>query len=151
LTEGGIHAFLLRWLKFSAVGWMGVGVQLGTLALLTNVSLLHYLLATAMAVEVAILHNYLWHERWTWRDRGLTSSSARLARLFRFNSTTGLLSILGNVVFMRFFVGELGLPYLTGNLLSIASCAVANFLISDRFVFLSKVNAVSEPRTAVYE
>jgi putative flippase GtrA len=136
LRTGQLRTFVLRWLKFSAVGWMGVGVQLTTLTLLKSLTPIHYLLATAMAVEMAILHNYLWHERWTWGDRGLAGATGRLGRLVRFNSTTGLVSILGNVVFMRFFVGELGLHYLIGNLASIASCAVANFLISDRFVFL---------------
>ncbi len=47
-----------------------------------------------------------------------------------------MISILGNVLFMKIFVGELGLHYLLGNVASIASCAVLNFLVSDRFVFL---------------
>jgi len=64
-----------------------------------------------------------------WRSRWI-------ARLARFNSTTGMISILGNVLFMKIFVGELGLHYLLGNVASIASCAVLNFLVSDRFVFL---------------
>jgi hypothetical protein len=37
---------------------------------------------------------------------------------------------------MKLFVGEIGLHYLIGNVASIASCGVANFLISDRLVFL---------------
>ena len=52
----------------------------------------------------------------------------------RFNLTTGLVSIMGNVLLMRFFVGVLELNYLLGNLLTIASCS-ANFLIIDRLVF----------------
>jgi putative flippase GtrA len=115
---------------------MGVLVQLTALALLKGAASLHYLVATALAVESAILHNFLWHERWTWGDRGLLASPGRLLRLVRFNSTTGLVSIGGNVVFMRLFVGELGLPLLVGSLASIASCALLNFLVSDRFVFL---------------
>ena len=53
----------------------------------------------------------------------------------RFNLTTGLVSIMGNVLLMRFFVGVLELNYLLGNLLTIASCSIANFLIIDRLVF----------------
>lgn len=131
-----MRSLLLRWLKFSAVGWLGVAVQLSALTLLAGPGELHYLAATALAVETAILHNFFWHERWTWGDRGLAGAPGRLARLARFNFTTGLVSILGNVVLMRLFVGELGLHTLIGNLLSIASCAIVNFLVSDRVVFL---------------
>ena len=38
-------------------------------ALLANVPGVHYLVATAIGVEAAILTNFLWHDRWTWRDR----------------------------------------------------------------------------------
>lgn len=126
-----------RWLKFSAVGWLGVGVQLSTLTLLAGHFGVHYLVATALAVETAILHNFFWHERWTWGDRELRGAPRRFQRLLRFNLTSGSVSILGNVVFMSVFVGQFGLHYLVGNLASIASCAILNFMISDRLVFLA--------------
>jgi putative flippase GtrA len=112
---------------------MGTGLQLTVLATLTGLAGLHYLVATALAVETAILHNFLWHDRWTWGDR---KSERRLGRLLRFNTTTGLVSILGNLLFMQLFVGELGLHVLVGNLGSIACCAFLNFLLSDRVVFV---------------
>ena len=135
MTKASLRPLLRRWLKFSAVGWLGVGVQLIMLTLLTGQLGLHYLVATVLAVQSAIVHNFFWHERWTWGDRGLRRGSGRAQRLFRFNLTSGLLSILGNVVFMSVFVGQLGLHYLLGNLASIASCAVLNFVVSDRLVF----------------
>jgi putative flippase GtrA len=144
-----LKSLLLRWLKFSAVGWLGVGVQLTALTLLAGHTGLHYLAATVLAVEAAILHNFFWHERWTWGDRGLAGAPGRSSRLVRFNFTTGLVSILGNVVFMRLFVGALGLHYLVGNLASIASCAIANFLVSDRIVFLSSVETEAVEETLV--
>jgi putative flippase GtrA len=54
-----------RWLKFNAVGGIGIGVQLVVLAGLKSGLELNYLLATAVAVEVAVLHNFFWHERFT--------------------------------------------------------------------------------------
>ena len=66
----------LRWLKFNFVGLIGIGVQLLALALLKSGLHLNYLLATALAVETAVVHNFLWHERFTWRDR---VAKARLA------------------------------------------------------------------------
>jgi hypothetical protein len=58
-------------------------------------------------------------------------------KVLRFNFSSGLVSITGNVVFMSIFVGQLGLHYLVGNLASVASCALLNFLVSDRLVFLA--------------
>ncbi len=113
---------------------MGIGLQLLVLAALTGLARVHYLVATGIAVETAILHNFLWHERWTWGDR--RRSGRRLLRLLRFNTTTGLLSILGNLLFMRLFVGELSMHPIAGNLASIACCATLNFLFSDRVVFV---------------
>jgi len=129
-----MKALLLRLLRFASVGSMGTGLQLTVLASLTGLAGLHYLTATALAVETAILHNFLWHERWTWSDRG--GNGERLRRLVRFNGAIGLVSILGNLLFMRFFVGELSMHPLVGSLASIACCASLNFLLSDRVVFV---------------
>ena len=57
-----------RWLKFSAVGGIGIGVQLAVLSVLIRAGV-HYLVATAIAVEIALLHNYVWHKHWTWAGR----------------------------------------------------------------------------------
>ena len=53
---------MVRWLKFNAVGAIGVAVQLSVLAALIQLGT-HYLAATALAVETAVLQNYYWHTR----------------------------------------------------------------------------------------
>jgi len=123
-----------RWCKFSLVGAIGILVQLGVLALLTAAGV-HYLLATALAVEAAVLHNFAWHQNFTWSDRG----GGIVGRLARFHLTNGAISILGNLVLMRLLVGSLGMPPLPANLLSIAVCSLANFLAADRIVFLARL------------
>ncbi len=122
----------VRWLKFNAVGAGGIAVQLATLALLKSAWHLDYLTATALAVEAAVIHNYFWHERFTWADRTSGSSWARFAK---FNLTTGLFSIVGNVLVMKVLVSGARLNYFVANILTIATCSIVNFLVSDRFVF----------------
>ncbi len=131
---GTARNFGIRWLKFNAVGGIGIVVQLACLALLTS-SGMNYLLATVLAVEAAVIHNFFWHERFTWADRGRVSSASTALRLARFNVTTGAFSIVGNVVLMRLFVGTAHLPYLLANVLAIATGSIVNFLVSDRVVF----------------
>lgn len=123
---------LERWLKFNAVGGIGIVVQLVVLAGLKSGFELNYLLATAVAVEAAVLHNFLWHERFTWRDRRTGKS---LGRLVKFNLTAGTFSILGNLALMKLLVDGVHFEYLPANGIAIAACSMVNFLVSDRFVF----------------
>jgi putative flippase GtrA len=136
-APGPIRRLVERVLKFHAVGVIGAGVQLVALVLFKSVAGLNYLTATALAVEVAVLHNFCWHERWTWleRTRQRPGPSFLLARLLRFNLTTGLLSIAANLVLMRVFVGVFRLHYLLANVLTIVTTSLANFLLSELFVF----------------
>jgi putative flippase GtrA len=130
--ERNFAGVAVRWLKFNAVGAMGIVVQLVTLAALRSGFGIGYLTATGLAVEAAVIHNYLWHERFTWADRETRNP---LMRLLKFNLTTGMFSIGGNLLLMRLLVGELGMNYLAANLVTIATCSIVNFLVSDRVVF----------------
>jgi putative flippase GtrA len=128
-----------RWLRFNLVGAIGIVVQLAVLGMLNGVLRLDYLAATALAVEAAVLHNFLWHERFTWADRASVTRRQALLRLVRFNLTTGLVSILGNLLLMRLLVGQAHLPSVPANLMSIASCSLVNFLVSEYAVFRAQV------------
>ncbi|MFB3904734.1 MAG: GtrA family protein [Acidobacteriota bacterium] len=122
----------IRWFRFNTVGAVGIAVQLAALWFLTAVAGMHYLPATFTAVELAIVHNFLWHERWTWGDR---RGIRRIQRLIRFNLATGLVSLVGNLALMPLLVDRLHLGVVPTNLAAIACCSLANFLLADRVVF----------------
>jgi dolichol-phosphate mannosyltransferase len=132
--------------KFALVGAIGMGVQLATLGALTAFGL-HYLWATGFAVEAAVLHNFMWHQRFTWSDRSALRLAETAVRMLRFQLSNGAISILGSLLLMRGFVGHFGMSVLASNLLTIAACSVGNFLASDRWVFLSPVPAKSSRQT----
>lgn len=123
------------WLKFNAVGLIGIGVQLIVLTLLKTGLGMNYLAATVIAVETAVFHNFVWHERWTWREQTRVNTGGVLGRLLRFNLTNGLISIGGNLLLMWVFVSYLHLHYFLANMLAIGTCSILNFLASDRLVF----------------
>ncbi|HUA62072.1 MAG TPA: GtrA family protein [Verrucomicrobiae bacterium] len=127
---------LQRVLKFNAVGAIGIVVQTAALWLFWSALRIQYLAADAMAVEIAVLHNFAWHEHWTWRDR-TASHRGWPGRLVRFNLSNGLISIAVNVGAMRIMAGTLHWPKLLANFVGIAAGAAANYLASDRFVFSS--------------
>jgi putative flippase GtrA len=102
-----------------------------------------YLLATGLAVEIAVIHNFLWHERFTWADRPATRPMQSLVRLAKFNASNGAVSIVGNLGLMRLLVGEMKLNYVAANLVAIVLCSLVNFLLGDRFVFEAGENAAA--------
>ena len=61
MTRSGWRSITMRWLKFNLVGGIGIAVQLLALVLLKAVLQVNYLVATALAVETAVIHNFLWH------------------------------------------------------------------------------------------
>ena len=134
-----MNPLAVRWLKFNFVGGLGIVVQLACLALLVRGLRVGYLWATAIAVETAVLHNFIWHERYTWKDRTGKAAGGGVraigTRLLRVHAGNGLISILGNLALMRLFVGSLHFPTMPSNFAAIAICAALNFAASEWFVF----------------
>jgi len=110
---------LRRWLAFSSVGTLGFGVQFAALLVLAGRFEINYLIATALAVELAILHNFLWHQRWTWSDRGTLGARHLLDRLVRFNAGTALTSFGGNLSLMWVFVSLFDIHYAAANVVAV--------------------------------
>ena len=131
---------MTRFLRFSAAGAFGFVVQIGVVALLVGAGL-HYVLATILAVEAAIVVNFLWHERWTWRDRPAANVRQRWLRLVRLNALAGVTSILGGVVITMLLVETLGIPAVTANVMTVAVLSMANFIGADTLVFRSAAGA----------
>ena len=132
-----------RFVRFNSVGIAGFALQITLLTILVYLGV-HYLIATALAVESAVLHNFFWHERWTWADRP-AGGRARLFRLARFHALNGVVSLVGNLLLMRLFVGTFGIPAIPANLLSVLSCAAVNYFGSDRVVFRDPSSHLAPP------
>jgi len=135
IPSKGRFLLLSCWLKFNSVGAMGICVQILAVYLLGSVFDLDFHWATALAVETAVLHNFFWHEQFTWSDRCAAARDRILRRLLAFNGTTGVVSIGGNLLFVSLFMHELHAPLLAANLLAIAACSLINFIVNDKLVF----------------
>jgi putative flippase GtrA len=129
---------LIRWGKFNLVGAIGMAVQLTTLALLNRCAPGHYLYASAAAVEITLLHNFIWHLHFTWRDR--RDNSALISQLTRFHLSNGLVSIVGNLALMRILVDEAHIPLLISNCIAILCCSIINFSLGNNWAFAAKAN-----------
>ncbi|HJR58944.1 MAG TPA: GtrA family protein [Vicinamibacterales bacterium] len=138
----------IRWITFNAVGLGGVVVQLSLVAVLTRVLQLAVAVATVAAVEAAVLHNFLWHQRWTWRDRPAAGLRAVIGRLARFHAVNGTVSLLGNVGATLLLV-RAGVDPVVANLAAILACSLVNFAAGNAFVFRTVSRSASSTAVAL--
>jgi putative flippase GtrA len=124
---------LLRWAKFNLVGAIGMVVQLTALALFNRWGGGHYLVASAAAIEITLLHNFWWHWQYTWRDR--RDGATWLGSCVRFHLSNGLVSMFGNLALMRLLVRGVHLPVLAANAVAILCCSIVNFCIGNHWAF----------------
>jgi putative flippase GtrA len=124
---------LMRWARFNLVGAVGMLVQLAALALFSRWAPGHYLCASAAAIELTLLHNFVWHLNYTWRDRRHTSGVA--AQLLRFHLSNGLVSMLGNLALMRVLIQNARLPLLDSSCIAILGCSAVNFCLGNSWAF----------------
>jgi putative flippase GtrA len=122
-------------MRFNAIGTMGVGIQLMLLFLLTRIFHIHYMIATLLAVQCAIIHNFFWHQRWTWKENATQNKMDALRRFVKFNTSSGTVSLVGNVGVTAALVQAVHLPLMICNLLAIGACNIANFLFAHNLVF----------------
>ncbi|MGB6623882.1 MAG: GtrA family protein, partial [Candidatus Acidiferrales bacterium] len=101
------------------------------------------LMATALGVEAAVVHNFVWHEHLTWAERRALTRKRLFLRLLAFNATTGAVSIAGNLCIVWLLIGQMHLGLLAANLCAVGACSLVNFAINDRIVFRAAGKAAS--------
>jgi putative flippase GtrA len=126
----------VRFGKFNLVGAMGMAVQLGALAAFDRLWPGHYLACTAAAVELTLLHNFVWHLHTTWRDR--RDSTATLGQLLRFHLSNGLVSMAGNLALMPLLVHGARIPVVVANAIAILCLSLVNFCLGNVWAFAAR-------------
>jgi putative flippase GtrA len=126
----------LRWCRFNLVGAVGMVLQLAALACFERWFHGHYLIATAAAVELTLVHNFVGHLHFTWRDR--RTAGAIPGQFLRFHLSNGLVSMLGNLALMPLLVRGARLPLLAANAVAVLCCSLANFCLSHLWGFASR-------------
>lgn len=122
-----------RVFKFFVAGLLGFAVQVGLLAGLIAAGM-HYIAATMLAVELAIVVNFVSHERWTFNDRANGARGA-VQRFVKYNALTAATSLVGSLVITAGLVEGLALGPVTANIISVMALGAINFIGADQFVF----------------
>lgn len=123
----------MRFVRFSLVGASGVFVDMAVLYLLSDPTTLAWGLTRSkiFAAEAAILNNFFWNDRWTFRDLSQTQRGWRkgVKRFVKFNLIC-LAGLILNVVLLNVLFNFLGLNRYVANLMAIASVTLWNFWIN---------------------
>jgi len=127
-----------RLAKFTIVAVIGMAVQLVVVALLTTALPVNATVASLAGVLAALAHNFAWHVRWTWRDRRPGASLP--AAFVRFLTGNGLVSLSGTAALIPVLTVAY-VPPIAANLVAIAICGIANFVLADRYAFRSPPRA----------
>jgi putative flippase GtrA len=117
-----------RILRFAVVGGTGVIINTSVLYVLSRWAGLPLLAASALAVELAAISNYLLNDTWTFAAR-----SPSFGRFVKFN-TASLAGLALNVLSV-WLLTRLGLYFLVANLIGIAAGFAANYTFSVRWVW----------------
>lgn len=128
--------------RFALVGVMGFVLQLAVLHGLLTAGIDEGV-AVLLAVEAAIVHNFVWHERWTWHDRPAAGPMVSAIRLARFNAANGLVSLAGNGALTMALASATGLPVMAANACATVVLAAINLRLADRWVFATLLVAAA--------
>jgi putative flippase GtrA len=109
--------------RFAVVGALGVVVNMLGLQLLYRVAHLPLVIASPLSVELAMVHNYVLNDRWTF---GRRRPSVVHFAMFNLNS---IIALLLNVALLSLLVSS-GTHYLLANLAGIAVGTAWNFTAS---------------------
>jgi dolichol-phosphate mannosyltransferase len=85
-----------RFLRFGVVGFSGLFVDIVMFYLLRELLNLPFYPSTALAIETAIVNNFLWNDAWTFADLAQQQKGwpARFKRFYKFNAVCLLGAVL---------------------------------------------------------
>jgi dolichol-phosphate mannosyltransferase len=121
---------VVRLMRFGVVGTTGVVVDMLLLYLLSDPTMLGLGLTRSkiIAAEVAILNNFIWNDRWTFRDFSKTDPgfAAWVRRFLKFNLIC-LGGLALNVLLLNLLFNVVGLNRYVSNLIAIVLVTSWNF------------------------
>jgi len=133
-----------RFIRFGVVGASGVVVNQGLLMLIHGSLGWPLLLSSLIAIEAAILNNFLWSSTWIWRFDYDHSLRLILQKLAQYQAATLFTSMVVNASVLASLVYALDVDYRLANLAGIAAGMGVNFLAGEFWVFRSKTPESSE-------
>ncbi len=123
-----------RWGVFNLVGMGGFVLQIGTIALLMRGFGWQSFVATAISLELAALHNFIGHNRFTWNDRPAGSVREWGRRYVKYQIAKST-SLTFSLAITMIVLATTPLAPEVANAIAVLVCALPNYLLTERLVF----------------
>jgi dolichol-phosphate mannosyltransferase len=122
--------------KFGIVGLTGVVVNQGLLVFLKEVVGLALPIASIIAIQTAILNNFIWNDIWTFKETSQPQKiSNRWHRLLAFEVVSAGGAVI-NFVVLNLMVLFLATDYQIANIIGILLGFIWNFMVNRRFTWV---------------
>ncbi|MBO8130783.1 MAG: GtrA family protein [Candidatus Marinimicrobia bacterium] len=126
-------------IRFQFVAWLGTFVNLGSLWLFHGQLDLPISISGALAIELAILHNFTWHYFITWNDRVHFTLSDFLKRLYKYNILTASVDFAINLSTLYSLNKFLGVHYMLAGIIGMSAGPIFKFLINEFIIFRKSI------------
>ena len=118
------------------VAWIGTAVNTGCLYLFKGVLGIRLIPASMMAIEIAIIHNFIWLRLWAWRERGTANGRPPFFKqLFMYNVATGAVDLAANVSILWVLATLVGVHYLLANVAAQILGPFVKFWLNEKIIF----------------
>lgn len=118
-----------------AVAWLGALVNTGCLYLFKGLLGIRIIPASILAIEVSILHNFLWYRYWAWRDRRRENYQPFWPQFLKYNFITGSVDFLVAVPTLWVLSTVFKIHYLAANLLAMIAPPIIKFYLNEKHIF----------------
>lgn len=120
-----------RFIRFAFVGLSGLLVDMGLLYFFYDVLSFGLTRSAILAGELAIVNNFLWNDRWTFKDLAQRQSTRQqvLKRFLKFNIIC-LMGLILKILLLNMFFNGIHLNAYLANFLAIAIVTAWNFWIN---------------------
>ncbi len=122
------------YVRFALVGASGTVVNLSVLAFLRYVVSLTHEVASALAIEVSIINNFIWNDLWTFKG---SRSGGFISRLTKFHFSSALAVITQYVISLITYYYVIR-NSLVAQLIGILIGFILNYVLSKKFVWSPK-------------
>ncbi|MGC9444842.1 MAG: GtrA family protein [Candidatus Methanospirareceae archaeon] len=124
----------IRLFKFSIVGGIGAVINTVLLWLFTDLAGIYYLYSSIIAIEIAIILQFLMNDRWTFKEQRTTHVAQFLRRIIKSNIwRSGGLAV--NIGVLYALTEYAGLYYLLSNIVGIFCAFLLNYLFESRLTW----------------
>ncbi|RKY76132.1 hypothetical protein DRQ07_10790 [candidate division KSB1 bacterium] len=135
---GKLSPKVKRIIKFQVVAVGGTIVNMTTLFILKGQARFPLIVSGAIAIELAIIHNFTWHYFKTWKERVHHTVKDYFKRLFQYNIVTASIDFTVNLSFLWFLTNVVGLHYMLSNLFGMMAGPILKYFANDLLIFNRK-------------